>query len=109
MNKCFFFLALASFSVQFDRGTAFTVLVTYVPAGSRQAELERLLAIETPSEQQYLTSVARPKFSRDNLSAQGTADSDVETGQIESQLRTEGFILRIFIKFSGNFMRASSR
>ena len=70
--------------------------VTYVPAGSQQAELERLLAIETPSEQQYLTSIALQKpqiFARQLQRAREilTTDSDVEASQIESRLRTEGF------------------
>ena len=97
MNKRLFFLALCLFfSANSIADGLYRSVVTYVPAGSRQAELERLLAIETPSEQQYLTSIALQKpqiFKRQLKRAREilTADSDVETGQIESRLRTEGF------------------
>jgi len=70
--------------------------VTYAPAGSKQVELDRLLAIETPSEQQYLTSIALQKplvFERQLKRAREilTTGGEAEAGQIESRLRTEGF------------------
>ena len=97
MNKRLFFLALClSVSANSIADGLYRSVVTYVPADSRQAELERLLAIETPSEQQYLTSIALQKpqiFERQLKRAREilTADSDADAGQIESRLRTEGF------------------
>ena len=42
--------------------------VTFISDADKQAELEKLVAIETPSEQQYLTQIAleKPMFLLDN-------------------------------------------
>ena len=97
MNKRLFSLAFCLFlSASSIADGLYRSAVTYVPSGSQQAELERLLAIEIPSEQQYLTSIALQKpqiFERQLKRAREIlmTDSDVEAGQIESRLRTEGF------------------
>lgn len=97
MNKRLFSLALCLFlSASCIADGLYRSAVTYVPTGSQQAELERLLAIETPSEQQYLTSIALQKpqiFERQLKRAREIlmTDSNVEAGKIESRLRTEGF------------------
>ena len=82
--------------------------VTYAPAGSKQAELDRLLAIETPSEQQYLTSIALQKpliFERQLKRAREilTTGGEAEAGQIESRLRTEGFYSKDIHKILSEF------
>ena len=95
MYKRLIFLALClCFSGNLIADGLYRSVLTYVPAGTRQAELERLLAIETPSEQQYLTSIALQKpqiFERQLKRAREILTADSEAGQIESRLRTEGF------------------
>tara|TARA_B100001093_G_scaffold368252_1_gene353192 strand:+ start:5546 stop:6337 length:792 start_codon:yes stop_codon:yes gene_type:complete len=95
MNKRLITLALClTFSVNAIAGDLYRSVVTYVPNGDKQAELERLLAIETPSEQQYLTSIALQKpgiFERQLTRAREILKTSGEAGQVESRLRTEGF------------------
>ena len=95
MYKRLIFLALClCFSGNLIADGLYRSVLTYVPAGTRQAELERLLAIETPTEQQYLTSIALQKpqiFERQLKRVREILTTDGEAGQIESRLRTEGF------------------
>ena len=56
--------------------------------------MDRLLAIEIPSEQQYLTQIALQKpdiFIRQVSRAREVLSAGGEPGQIASRLRTEGF------------------
>lgn len=68
--------------------------VTYISAVDRQTEVDRLLAIEIPSEQQYLTQIALQKphvFARQLGRAREVLDAGGEPSQIAARLRTEGF------------------
>ncbi len=69
--------------------------ITYLSPLEQQAELNRLLAIEIPSEQQYLTQIALQKpeiFIRQISRAREVLNTGGQPGQIASRLRTEGFI-----------------
>ena len=62
MNKRLISLALClCFSGNLIADGLYRSVLTYVPASNKQAELERLLAVESPSEEQYLTSIALQK------------------------------------------------
>jgi len=68
--------------------------ITYLSPVDRQAEVDRLLAIEIPSEQQYLTQIALQKpdiFIRQVSRARDVLSAGGEPGQIASRLRTAGF------------------
>ena len=68
--------------------------VTFISDADRQAELEKLVAIETPSEQQYLTQIALEKpevFVRQLNRALDILRAGGEPSKISSLLRTEGF------------------
>ena len=68
--------------------------VTYVSDKDRQAEVEKLITIETPSEQQYLTQIALEKpdiFVRQIRRAREILHIGGEPSQISSKLRAEGF------------------
>lgn len=69
--------------------------ITYLSPLDQQAELDRLLAIEIPSEQQYLTQIALQKseiFVRQLSRARDVLNAGGEPGQIASRLRKEGFV-----------------
>ena len=69
--------------------------ITYLSPLDQQAELNRLLAIEIPSEQQYLTQIALQKpeiFVRQISRAREVLNTDGQPGQIASRLRAQGFI-----------------
>ena len=68
--------------------------ITYLSPFDRQAKVDRLLAIEIPSEQQYLTQIALQKpeiFVRQLSRAREVLNAGGEPGEIGSRLRTEGF------------------
>ncbi|MFZ8870614.1 MAG: hypothetical protein ACO2YC_04285 [Litorivicinaceae bacterium] len=68
--------------------------ITYLSPVDRQTEVDRLLAIEIPSEQQYLTQIALQKpdiFIRQVSRAREVLSAGGELGQIASRLRTAGF------------------
>ena len=68
--------------------------VTFVSDVDRQAEVEKLIAIETPSEQQYLTQIALEKpevFARQLRRAREILRIGGEPSQIRSKLTAEGF------------------
>ena len=68
--------------------------ITYLSPVDRQTEVDRLLAIEIPSEQQYLTQIALQKpdiFIRQVSRAREVLSAGGEPGQIASRLRTAGF------------------
>jgi len=69
--------------------------ITYLSPLDQQAELNRLLAIEIPSEQQYLTQIALQKpeiFVRQISRAREVLNTGGQPGQIASRLRAQGFI-----------------
>ena len=68
--------------------------ITYLSPVDRQAQVDRLLAIEIPSEQQYLTQIALQKpeiFVRQLSRSREVLNAGGEPGQIASRLRTAGF------------------
>jgi len=68
--------------------------VTFVSDADRQAEIAKLIAIETPSEQQYLTQIALEKpdvFARQLRQAREVLRVGGEPSQMSSKLRAEGF------------------
>jgi hypothetical protein len=68
--------------------------VTFVSDADRQAEVEKLTAIETPSEHQYLTQIALEKpdvFARQLRRAREILRIGGEPSQISSKLMAEGF------------------
>ena len=68
--------------------------VTFISDADKQAELEKLVAIETPSEQQYLTQIALEKpdvFARQLNRARDILRAGGEPSKVSSRLRTEGF------------------
>ena len=68
--------------------------VTFVADADRQVELEKLVAIETPSEQQYLTQIALEKpdiFARQLRRARDILRIGGEHSAISSRLKAEGF------------------
>lgn len=68
--------------------------VTFISDADRQAEIEKLVAIETPSEQQYLTQIALEKpdiFVRQLNRALDILRAGGEPSKVSSRLRTEGF------------------
>ena len=68
--------------------------VTFVSDADRQVEVEKLIAIETPSEQQYLTQIALEKpdvFARQLRRAREILRIGGEPSQVSSKLRAEGF------------------
>ena len=68
--------------------------ITYLSPVDRQTEVDRLLAIEIPSEQQYLTQIALQKpeiFVRQLSRSREVLNAGGEPGQIASRLRTAGF------------------
>ena len=68
--------------------------VTYVSDADRQAKVEKLIAVETPSEQQYLTQIALEKpdvFVRQLRRAREILRIGGEPSQISSKLKAEGF------------------
>jgi hypothetical protein len=67
---------------------------TFVSDADRQAEIEKLAAIETPSEQQYLTQIALEKpdvFARQLNRARDIVIAGGEPSQVSSRLKVEGF------------------
>ena len=68
--------------------------VTFVSDADRQAQVDKLIAIETPSEQQYLTQIALEKpdvFARQLRRAREILRIGGEPSQISSKLMAEGF------------------
>ena len=68
--------------------------VTFVSDADRQAEVAKLIAIETPSEQQYLTQIALEKpevFARQLRRAREILRMGDEPSQLSSKLTAEGF------------------
>ena len=68
--------------------------VTFLSDADRQAEIEKLIAIETPSEQQYLTQIALEKpevFARQLRRAREILRIGDEPSKLSSKLTAEGF------------------
>jgi hypothetical protein len=67
---------------------------TFISDADRQTEIAKLIAIETPSEQQYLTQIALEKpgvFARQLNRARDILIAGGEPSQVSSRLKTEGF------------------
>jgi hypothetical protein len=67
---------------------------TFISDADRQTEIAKLTAIETPSEQQYLTQIALEKpvvFARQLNRARDILIAGGEPSQVSSRLKTEGF------------------
>ena len=89
---CYAICTLLSISANAD--TLYRSDVMFISDADRQAEIEKLVSIESPSEQQYLTQIALEKpevFARQLNRARDVLLAGGEPSQVSSRLKTEGF------------------